>query len=133
MEMGPREATGDGQASVDLVTDSPLERPSGGSFRQLAADPIFVLGHPRSGTTWVYDILTFHPEVAGVLESWLFTPGVGLARLFGDELWAEDRLQRHRETVGQVAGLAQLVTRQELADEVRRLAERLLARALEPQ
>lgn len=90
-----------------------------------------MVGHSRSGTNWVYDTLTAHPEVAGVLESWLFTRSIGLSRLFDASHWAADHQRRIAE--GQLLGLAQLVTREELAAEVRMLAGRLLARKLEPQ
>lgn len=93
-----------------------------------------MVGHPRSGTNWVYDTLTAHPEVAGVLESWLFTRSIGLSRLFDASHWAADKLEHQRHIAeGQVLGLAQMVTREELASEVRMLAGRLLARKLEPQ
>jgi len=39
---------------------------------EVASRPVFVVGHPRSGTTWTYDLLTSHPAVAGVFESALF-------------------------------------------------------------
>jgi sulfotransferase family protein len=45
---------------------------------QLAGGPIFIGGHLRSGTTWVYEILCAHEEVGGVFESWLFHPRVGI-------------------------------------------------------
>jgi hypothetical protein len=39
---------------------------------EVASRPVFVVGHPRSGTTWTYDLLASHPAVAGVFESALF-------------------------------------------------------------
>lgn len=101
---------------------------------QLAEEPIFLIGHPRSGTTWAYDILTAHPEVAGVLESWIFTPSVGIARLFRPEQWEPRELARQREIHGgRGIGLSQMVSREELAAEVRLFAGRLMARALGPE
>lgn len=113
------------------TTAGPAGSTSSSPLDQLAADPIFVVGHPRSGTTWVYDILTSHPEVGGILESWLFTRSVGLARLFDAKHWAPEALKQHRDATGQAVGLAQMVTRAELAEEVREFAERLLSRRLE--
>jgi hypothetical protein len=69
---------------------------------------------PRSGTTWAYDILTSHPEVAGIYESRLFVR---------DDEW--DRPQR--------SGLGQLETRAEIIADLRALTSDWLARALQPQ
>lgn len=103
------------------------------SLDQLAVGPIFVVGHHRSGTTWVYDVLTAHPATAGVLESWLFTPSSGLANLFVPDQWRSDMVERNERIHGRPFGLAQLLTKEELALEVRGFAERLLARSLEPE
>lgn len=104
------------------------------SLSQLAEEPIFLVGHPRSGTTWVYDILTAHPQVAGVLESWIFTSSAGLAPLFRPEQWVPRLLERQQEIDGgRSIGLSQMVTREELAAEVRKLTGRLLARKLRPE
>jgi len=132
MEARAPETTGDRRAGEEGDTAPGARAPSPPSLDRLAAGPIFVVGHPRSGTTWVYDMLTCHPEVAGVLESWLFTRATGLARLFDDRLWGEESVARQRATVGAAVGLADLLTRDELRDEVRDLAGRVLGRALEP-
>lgn len=92
---------------------------SGSPLAHLAQGPIFIVGATRSGTTWVYDILTTHPQVAGVSESFMFSP-VGLSGLF--------RPIHHGD-----AGLGRLLSREELILEVRELASRLLARALGPE
>jgi Sulfotransferase family len=116
---------------ADDTARSPAEKASR-SFDGLASDPVFVIGHARSGTTWVYDILTSHPEVAGVLESWLFTRSNGVSRLFDERLWGDEGIRRQRAIMGESVGLAHLLTREEMLGEVRRLAERVLGRALEP-
>ncbi|MGI8773750.1 MAG: sulfotransferase family protein [Actinomycetota bacterium] len=41
-------------------------------LQRLAAPPLFILGTASSGSNWVYEVLTAHPEVAGTRESWLF-------------------------------------------------------------
>ncbi len=88
---------------------------------QLAEPPIFVVGAARSGTTWVYDILTSHPEVAGVYESWLFTRNSGLGSLFTEAHWPPNR-----------SGLSGLLERQALLNETRVFADRVLSNAIKP-
>jgi hypothetical protein len=100
---------------------------------QLAAGPIFVVGHPRSGTTWVYDVLTAHPEVCGVLESWLFAKGVGLLPLFDGRHWDAGRLEWEREALGQAVGLGGLLSREEMIGELRGLCARVLGHNLAPE
>jgi hypothetical protein len=81
--------------------------------------PIFVVGHPRSGTTWVYDLLTAHPKVEGALETWLFTYRWGVAPLFHPRHWSEEVHSVDEGAVGHRLGLAQFMTREELAERVR--------------
>jgi hypothetical protein len=97
-----------------LATDDPIGRLAGG--------PIFVFGMARSGTTWVYDLLTGHPEVGGVLESWMLSDHAGLAVLFQRLHWPE----------GRRSGLGRIMTREELVADVRSLAGGWLTRNLEP-
>ncbi len=101
------------------------------SLAQLAAGPIFVTGHARSGTTWVFDLLTSHPEVAGVLESWMFVRSFGFAGLF--DQWDRKLTELGRRDRGQAVGLHQMVSRKEFAAELRSFLGGLLARRLEPQ
>lgn len=99
---------------------------------QLAEGPIFVIGSPRSGTTWIYDILTAHPEVAGALETWMFTQEHGLGSVFSWVHWTEAHLERGRKLTGTTVGLAQMVDRDEVVAEIRELAARWLSRLLKP-
>lgn len=99
---------------------------------QLAEGPIFVVGQPRSGTTWVYDILTAHPDATGVLESWLFTPEHGLAGPASTAHWDAEKVERYTALTGGPLGLNQLVSRNEMISDVRELASRWLGRALKP-
>jgi hypothetical protein len=105
-----------------------------GPLSQLSAPPIFVVGVHRSGTTWVYDMLTAHPEVAGVFESELFSTELGVAPLFHPGHWYTDPelLERHREFLGRPFRLNQLLSRDEVLDDVRALTARWLATGLEP-
>lgn len=89
---------------------------------QLDREPIFIVGAARSGTTWVYDILTAHPRVAGIFESWLFTQNNGLMSLFTDAHRPENR-----------SGLGRFVEKEALIVYVRDLATRIMSHALKPE
>lgn len=102
------------------------------SFAQLAAPPVFVIGHHRSGTTWVHDILTHPATVAGVFESWMFTFEHGVGSLLHWAHWGDDEVERAEAVTGRRAGIGQLVGRDEVLAGCRALTERWLARALEP-
>ena len=102
-------------------------QPPPAPLEQLATDPIFVVGRFRSGTTWVYDILTAHPDAAGAFESWLFTGVCGLAPLFSPANFNHDV-----ERFGRTYRLGQLVARERLIEDIRALASAWLAEALEP-
>jgi hypothetical protein len=88
-------------------------------FSLLDGPPIFVVGAERSGTTWIFDLLRNHPLVAGVFESKLFTPGLGLSGLLQPQLWNGE-------------GLASLLSREEGLDLARQLTANLLLRGVGP-
>jgi Sulfotransferase family len=94
---------------------------------QLEAGPIFLVGHMRSGTTWVFDVLTAHPQVAGLFESIIFA---SVGPLVADRHWDAER---HQEIFGRDAGLGQFLDRDEVLRDVRNLVDRWLARALAPE
>ena len=99
---------------------------------QLAAPPVFVIGHHRSGTTWVYDLLAYPEGVAGVFESWMFTDNLGFGSLLHWGHWGEGQKERVEKLTGTRAGLLQLVDREEVFETCRELAERWLSNALKP-
>lgn len=90
-------------------------------FQQLVHPPVFIVGAARSGTTWVYDIMTAHPAVAGVYESWLFTPRDGIQALFSAAHWPPGH-----------SGLGRLLSRDDLLEHLRPLIRRLLSHAIGP-
>lgn len=100
----------------------------------LEAPPVFIVGAHRSGTTWAYDLVASHPEVAGVFESGLFSADLGVAPLFSPAHWYEsdEVLERDREFFGAQFRLNQLLEREDALDDVRRLTSSWLSRALGP-
>ncbi len=99
---------------------------------QLVAPPIFVVGQHRSGTTWVFDLLTHPDDVAGVFESWLFTQGHGLGGILHWSQWNSDQSSAALRVTRRKSGIAQLADRDEVRTAARDLAGRWLARALKP-
>lgn len=69
----------------------------------------------------MWDILTAHPEVAGIYESWIFTKKHGIGSLFAGAHWPSGH-----------SGLGRLLDRAELIREVRDLILRLFSRSLQP-
>jgi sulfotransferase family protein len=102
--------------------------PRSGDLAQLEAAPIFICGHIRSGTTWVLDLLSAHPQVADLFESLIFT-GSGLAPLLADIHWDFESSERMFD---RRMGLGQMLDRERVLADVRALCDRWLARALEP-
>jgi sulfotransferase family protein len=98
---------------------------------QLAEGPIFIGGHGRSGTTWVYDVLCAHEEVGGVFESQLFYPRV-MGGVFARVEWNSDFVADRAHTFGRGFGLHQMISREQLVEDIRELAGRWMARALQP-
>ena len=90
-------------------------------FDQLIRPPVFVVGAARSGTTWVYDILTVSDAVAGIYESWFFSDSSGLGTLFG---------KAHR--AGIASGLSNVLDRETLVEHVRQFAMQVMSHAIEP-
>ena len=113
---------------------APSSRQLPDALAQLAAPPIFVVGAHRSGTTWVFDMLAAHPEVAGVFESGLFAGDLGIASLFHPGHWYDPETQASdQDFFGRAFRLPQLVSREQLAADVRDLTASWLATSLEPQ
>src|SRR4051812_34117705 len=78
---------------------------------------LFVEGSPRSGTTWLNGLLATHPDIAGsAIELHLFERGVG--RLFDN----------HEEWGALGAGIAPMLSREEVADLARDVCDRILLR-----
>lgn len=87
--------------------------------------PVFVVGMPRSGTTWVAQILSSPPAIGRIDESYLFSHGGGLGALMA-------RVGPERRGTDGPAGLGRLMSRSELLEDLRPLAQRWLARELPP-
>ena len=102
-------------------------------LERLAAPPIFVVGHHRSGTTWVFDLLAYPESVAGVFESWMFTTDQGLGGLLHWGHWESAHVERVETIFGRRAGIGQLVSHDEVIRLCRDIASDFLGRACGPQ
>ena len=85
---------------------------------------VFVVGCPRSGTTWVQRLLSCHPQVVTGQESNLFTDSIGLQL----RRWRQGLALQERGGVG----LACYFTEPELLELLRDFMGKLLQRMLEP-
>jgi hypothetical protein len=89
----------------------------------IAISPVFVVGVPRSGTTWIQRMLAMHPEAWGLLETYMFSRASGLGALL-------DSAPAPRED-GDLdlapPGLGRVFDREELVAELRSIATRWLA------
>lgn len=93
-----------------------------------------MVGHARSGTTWAHELLTAHPQVTGVFESWLFTTSNGVMPLLaGEAHWEGGALARTAAHVGRRRGLGQLVSHERVVADLRRLCAGWLAEAVGPE
>ncbi len=95
---------------------------------QLERPPILIVGDHHSGATWVSDLLSAHPQVAGISELRLFS-GMGLEPLFRNYHWNPESSERMFD---RRMGLGQFLTRERVVADLRALADRWLARTLSP-
>jgi hypothetical protein len=98
---------------------SGVERTSAPS---IGIQPVFVVGVPRSGTTWIQRMLVMHPDAWGLLETYMFSRRIGLGALLGSVPPARQ--------VGDYdlppPGLGRVFGRNELVAELRAIAGRWL-------
>lgn len=86
--------------------------------------PVFVVGSPRSGTTWVQSLLDCHPEVATCRETHLFS---GYIEQLRDRWRFDDRRKEQYESYYRV-GLPTVLGRDEFLDLCGNFAEEVLHR-----
>ena len=102
----PDDVTREVTANRRFFTSAFFKQRAGQGCR--AADPIFIVGMPRSGSTLIEQILASHPDVEGTTE----LPDIGaIAKRLG---------RRHGDYFGKLSGLS--------ADECRELGEEYLER-----
>jgi len=97
------------------------------SDAKLPLRPVFVVGVPRSGTTWMLRLLATHPEAWPLLETYMFSRQVGLGALLRSV--PADGVEDYELPP---AGLARMFSRDELVLELRSIAYRWFARASGP-
>jgi Sulfotransferase family len=96
--------------------------------RPLGTEKVFILGAPRSGTTWLQELLGSHPEIVSCQElklMCLYLVSLWLGwqdQPLGDEgLWRDQRF----------AGLACVLDEQEFLDAIRGFADACYSKVLE--
>ena len=88
--------------------------------------PVFIVGVPRSGTTWVMRMLAEHPEAWPLIETYMFSPYRGLAALLRE---VPEGPPGREDVEWAPSGLGRMFSRDELIAELRLLAERWLRMA----
>ena len=91
--------------------------------------PVFVVGVPRSGTTWVQRILASHPQAWPLLETYLFSRQIGLGALF--QRLPPPGLDAPDHDLPP-PGIGRIFSRAELVAELRAIATRWLGLASDP-
>jgi hypothetical protein len=91
---------------------------------QIGLCPVFVVGVPRSGTTWIQRMLAMHPDAWGLLETYMFSRRSGLGAL----LDSAPPTPRSDEFELPPPGLGRVFDREELVAELRSIAARWLSR-----
>jgi hypothetical protein len=92
--------------------------------------PVFVVGVPRSGTTWVQRILASHPQAWPLLETYLFSRQIGLGALF--QRLPPPGPDDHDDGLPP-SGIGRIFSRAELVAELRAIAMRWLRLASDPE
>jgi Sulfotransferase family len=93
---------------------------------RLQIRPVFVVGVPRSGTTWVQRILASHPEAWPLLETYMFSRQIGLGALFQR---VPPPIPAARDHQLPQPGIGRMFSRAELVAEARAIATRWLGLA----
>jgi len=94
-----------------------------GSGASLSFQPIFVVGVPRSGTTWIQRMLAMHPDAWGLLETYMFSRRTGFGALLGPV-----PRQDSEDLELPPPGLGRILDRDELVAELRAVAVSWLSR-----
>jgi hypothetical protein len=84
-------------------------------------DLVFVVGSPRSGTTWLQMLLLQHPEIVSVQETHVFSEWIGPLL---------ERTSVDREA-GRVVGLSALLDADQIDDMGRRMFDAVVERAVQ--
>jgi hypothetical protein len=85
--------------------------------------PVFIVGVPRSGTTWVQRLLAAHPKAWPLIETYMLSSRIGLGALLRSVPATPPAPGSHELPP---PGLGRIFTRQELVAELRPVAERWL-------
>lgn len=113
-----------------------MVRTTVGKMRESGGDPelqtaamtrrsrLFVVGSPRSGTTWLQLLLAQHPEIATGRETQLFTQYI--ARL--EDRWVEEQREAEMATTN---GLTRVLSGREFQEAIRGFCDRVFDKLAE--
>ena len=98
----------------------PLESPEGTAPEGGAGGPecAFIVGHRKSGSTWLLNLLSLHPDIRGVMETHLFRHG-----------WQETDLASRVDKLFEQTPWGQGGPRQWPVHQMKRLAQPIHSRA----
>jgi hypothetical protein len=102
------------------------------AFAPLAAPPVFITGHGRSGTTWTFDLFALHPEVCAIFETWLLGGRPSVVGVFRQPQWMPDYYSERVRDIGLEHCAVQLLPYEEMARELGELVAGWMMRAVQP-